>query len=146
MLPIYLSSPAFNYVAMTSFTNFSFLQYLRFSAFFPERTDETDPDHDLHDYYGDVQGSWRQGLAETFSFYSQNVPTVALLLPRAGLCLALLFSFSSPAPNFGASSSFMNRDATWFRLDGSLTDYARGVLIANAAWAGWRALVLLVSW
>ncbi|KAF5319620.1 hypothetical protein D9619_008810 [Psilocybe cf. subviscida] len=146
MLPIYLSSAAFNYAAMTSFTNFSFLQHLRFSAFFPEQTDESDVDHDLHDYYGDAQGSWKQGLAETFSFYSQNVSTVALLLPRAGLCLALLFSFSSPASTFGTSSNFMNRDATWFRLDGSLTDYARGVLIANAAWTGWRALVLLVSW
>ncbi|PPQ87612.1 hypothetical protein CVT25_005797 [Psilocybe cyanescens] len=88
--------------------------------------------------------AWKQGLAETFFFYSQNVPTVALLLPRAALCLALLFAFSaSSSTSLNAPS---NRDGTFFRSDGSLTDYARGVLIANAAWTGWRVLVLMISW
>lgn len=41
------------------------------------------------------------------------------------------------------------RDATFFDTEsgsGVLSGYARGVLVANVAWAGWRVLVLLVSW
>jgi hypothetical protein len=38
------------------------------------------------------------------------------------------------------------RDATFFRADGALTGYARGVLLANAAWAVWRAVVCLGAW
>lgn len=153
MLPIYLSSPAFNYAAMTSYTNFSFLQHLRFSAFSPSEhagaipQSPSDPDHDVDDL-DESQGSWKQGIAETCFFYSQNLATVALLLPRAGLSLALLFAFSSAAPvlPFVISSNFSSRDETFFRQDGALTDYARGLLIANAAWTAWRILVLLVSW
>lgn len=129
--PIYLSAPAYNFVAVSSYTNFCFFQHIRFSAFLGEN------------------GSLRDGLAETFWFYSQNVPTVALLLPRAGLSLALLLSFSSPQPGVVAlaASGVSHRDGTFFRGDnGTLTDYARGVLIANAAWTAWRALVLLFSW
>ncbi|KAF8172272.1 hypothetical protein BJ912DRAFT_932469 [Pholiota molesta] len=154
MLPIYLSSPAFNYAAMTSYTNFSFLQHLRFSAFASSEhagaipPSPSDPDHDIDDLADENQGSWKQGLAETCFFYSQNLATVALLLPRAGLSLALLFAFSSAAPvlPFVVSNNFSNRDGTFFQQDGALTDYARGLLIANAAWTAWRLLVLLVSW
>ncbi|KAJ7812071.1 hypothetical protein B0H14DRAFT_2606026 [Mycena olivaceomarginata] len=32
------------------------------------------------------------------------------------------------------------RDATFFRADGAMTGYARGVLLANAAWAVWRGV------
>lgn len=116
---------------MTSYTNFSFMQYIRFSAFFGEN------------------GSLRDGLAETFWFYSQNLPTVALLLPRAGLSLALLFSFSSANPEYVGlvEAGFNSRDGTFFRAsDGTLTDYARGVLFANAAWTAWLSLVLFISW
>ena len=94
-------------------------------------------------------GSIVDGLAETFYFYSQNLPTVALLMPRAALCLALLFAFSSPDPSAVAlaDAGISRRDGTFFRAaDGTLTDYARGVLIANAAWTAWRVLVLLISW
>lgn len=152
MLPIYLSSSAFNYAAMSSYTHFSFLQHIRFSAFTSGNTDagasSSDPTPDLDDFHNENQGSWKQGIAESCFFYSQNLSTVALLLPRAGLSLALLFSFSSATqiPVFSTSASFMQRDSTFFRQDGSLTDYARGVLIANAAWTAWRILVLLVSW
>lgn len=131
MLPLYLSSPAFNLVSMSSFTNFCFMQHLRFSAFVGEN------------------GSWRDGLAETFWFYSQNLPTVTLLLPRAGLCLALLLAFSQADVNVVAlaDAGVSGRDKTFFRAqDGTLTSYARGLLIANAAWAAWRALVVLCSW
>ncbi|KAG6331113.1 hypothetical protein ID866_7976 [Astraeus odoratus] len=129
--PLYLASSGFNLVCMTSYTNFCFMQYIRFSAFFGEN------------------GSLRDGLAETFWFYSQNLPTVALLLPRAGLALALLLAFSDPNPDYVSmvEAGFSGRDGTFFRAsDGTLTDYARGVLIANAAWTAWRILVLVVSW
>ncbi|KAF8966766.1 hypothetical protein BDZ97DRAFT_1657234, partial [Flammula alnicola] len=139
---------------MTSYTNFSFLQHLRFSAFVSDHASTTspqspsDPDYDIDDVDGESQGSWKQGLAETCFFYSQNLPTVALLLPRAGLSLALLFAFSSATPTlpFVNSGSVFRRDATFFRQDGALTDYTRGVLIANAAWTGWRIIILLGSW
>jgi hypothetical protein len=145
MLPIYLSSSAFNYAAMTSYNNFSFLQHLRFSAFFPEPAptpqSPSDPEYDA---FPDGSKSWKSGIAETFFFYSQNLPTVVMLLPRAGLSMALLFAFSSPSAF--AIPSVSLRDQTFFRSDGSLTDYARGVLFANAAWTGWRLLVLIASW
>lgn len=107
------------------------MQYIRYSAFFGEN------------------GGLRDGLAETFWFYSQNLPTVALLLPRAGLCIALLLSFSSPNPEYVSliGAGINGRDTTFFRAsDGTLTDYARGVLFANAAWTAWRALTLFISW
>lgn len=131
VLPIYLSSPAFNLAAMTSYTNFCFLYHIRASAFLSEH------------------GSLRDGLAETFYYYSQNLPTVALLLPRAGLSLALLLAFWNPQPEVLAlaDAGISPRDGTFFRRsDQTLTDYARGVLIANAAWSAWRILVLFVSW
>ncbi|KAJ7083939.1 hypothetical protein B0H15DRAFT_802548 [Mycena belliarum] len=131
MLPLYLSAPAFNLVSMSSYTNFCFMQHLRYSAFVGE------------------DGSVRDGMAETFWFYSQNLPTVALLLPRAGLCLALLLGFSTPDPGVVAlaGAGISHRDKTFFRAaDGTLTDYARGLLLANAAWTAWRALVVLCSW
>lgn len=129
--PLYLSSAAFNLASMTSYTNFCFMQYIRFSAFFGEN------------------GSLRDGIAETFWFYSQNLPTVALLLPRAGLSLALLLAFTSASTDYVAmlEAGFNRRDETYFSAsDGTLTAYARGVLIANAAWTAWRVLVLLISW
>jgi len=94
------------------------------------------------------------GWAETFYFYGQNLPTVALLLPRAGLSLALLLQFSSPAVTTNSAFSFgnaggggwMRRDETFFKSDGSLSGYARGILFANAAWTAWRGLVLIASW
>ncbi|KAF8057536.1 hypothetical protein FPV67DRAFT_1677321 [Lyophyllum atratum] len=131
IFPIYLSSSAFNLVSLTSYTNFCFLQHIRYSAFFGE------------------SGSLRDGLAETFWFYSQNLPTVALLLPRAALALALLLAFSTPQIGVVvlADAGIHRRDSTFFRAgDGTLTDYARGILIANAAWTAWRVLVLLTSW
>lgn len=130
MYPIYLSSPAFNFVAMTSYTNFCFLHHIRISAFSGEH------------------GSLRDGLAETAYYYSQNWPTVVLLVPRAALSLALLLAFWTPQPGALAliDAGISQRDGTFFRAsDGTLTNYARGVLIANAAWTAWRMLVVLLS-
>ena len=130
MMPLYLSSSAHNYVSMTSYDNFCFMRHLRMSAFMTDR------------------GSLRDGLAETFYFYSQNLPTIALLLPRAALSLALLLAYSSPLPLVVLDNTTVatSRDPVFFNLDGSLSHYAKGVLIANAAWTAWRILVLLCSW
>jgi len=122
-MPIYLSAPAHTFVSLTSYPNFRFLLHLRLQAWFGEH------------------GCIRDGLAESFYWYSQNLPTVALLLPRAALSLALLFAFSAPAPGP------RNRDATFFTPNqGSLNAYARGILIANTLWTAWRILLLLLSW
>jgi hypothetical protein len=130
IIPLYLSSPAFHLVSMTSYVNFCFMRHIRWMAFFGEN------------------GSLRDGLAETFWFYAQNLPTVILLLPRAGLCISLLLAFSRPEPGVVAllNDGVVQRDSTFFRkTDGTLTTYARAILIANAAWTGWRVLVLIVS-
>jgi hypothetical protein len=130
--PLYLSSAGFNYVSMTSYTHFCFFQHIRLSAFMPS-----------------AGGSIHDGLAETCWFYAQNLPTVALLLPRAGMCVALLLALSAPQPGLVAlADQGITRDSSvYFRAeDGALTGYARGVLYANAAWTAWRALVVLASW
>ncbi|KAF8123053.1 hypothetical protein EV363DRAFT_1107378, partial [Boletus edulis] len=65
------------------------------------------------------------------------------------LYLALLLSFSSLNPEYVGmiEAGFNGRDSTFFRLsDGTLTDYARGVLFTNAAWTAWCALILFISW
>ncbi|KAL0071100.1 hypothetical protein AAF712_001658 [Marasmius tenuissimus] len=132
VFPIYTSSPARHLASLTSYSNFCFLQYIRLSAFLPARG-----------------GSIRDGFAETLYFYSQNLPTVALLLPRAGLSLALLLAFWTSDPNvlsLVGQGFKTGRDGTFFHQDGTLTGYARGVLAANVAWTVWRALVLLLSW
>ncbi|KAI0795920.1 hypothetical protein C8Q75DRAFT_802985 [Abortiporus biennis] len=148
IIPIYLSSPAFNFAAMSSYSNFCFMYFIRISAFpilnSPRSSSSTRPEDQRED-----TGSIRDGLAETFYFYSQNLPTVALLLPRAALSLALLLAFSSSNSSLpvGDAGVFSRRDGTFFRAEnGTLTGYARDVLIANAAWTAWRILVLLISW
>ncbi|KAH9172425.1 hypothetical protein EDB89DRAFT_2242881 [Lactarius sanguifluus] len=144
ILPIFLSSPAFNFVSMASYNHFCFLQHIRNSAFPRVNSSAVLPS---------AEGSLRDALAETCYFYAQNLPTVVTLLPRAGLALALLLSFFSPEHLPGGLSlsdvdqSVARRDGTFFNKDtGSLSGYAKGVLIANAAWTAWRTLVLLFSW
>ena len=95
----------------------------------------------------------RDALAEMCFFYAQNLPTIMTLVPCAGLALALLLSFFSPErlpgglPLSDIDQSIVRRDGTFFdRSTGALTGYTEGVLIANAAWAAWRVLVLLLSW
>jgi len=131
ILPIYLSVPASNLVSMRSYSHFCFMQYIRFNAF--RKSDD---------------GSISNGIAEQCYRFSQNLPTVILLLPRAAMCLALLLAFSSPGSAGVASGNAGSkpRDATYFNGDGALTSYGRGILIFNAVWIAWRVLVLLASW
>ena len=133
ILPIYLSSPAFNFVAMSSHYHFCFLQHIRSSAFPYVSSSAVLPS---------AEGSLRDALAETCYLYAQNLPTIVMLLPSAGLALALLLSFFSPENLPGGLSlsnvdqSIGRRDRTFFdKNTGALSTYAKGVLIANAAWA-----------
>ncbi len=159
MIPLYLSSPAFKFVCMTSFTNFCFMHHIRrstrpqlpFKVFHSTTTLSSLPSHPANPSPPPPNrplASWRDYIAETCYFYAQNIPTVALLLPRAGLALSLLLAFSTPVSDeiILSTSAVQSRDATFFRTNGTLTDYARGVLIANAAWTAWRALLLILSW
>ena len=132
IIPIYLSSPAFNLASMTSYNTYSFLRHVRSTSWDPERG-----------------GSVRDGIAETCWYLSQNTANIALLLPRAGLCLALLLTFSSSQPGTLAlaDTGSIRRDQTFFDPEnGTLSGYAKGVLIANAAWTAWRTLVWLCAW
>jgi hypothetical protein len=129
---------------MSSYNHFCFLQHIRSSAF---------PLVSPNAVLRSAEGSLRDALAETCYFYAQNLPTIVTLLPRAGLALALLLSFFSPENLPGGLSlsdvdqSITRRDGTFFDHNtGALSTYAKGVLIANAAWAAWRTLVLLFSW
>lgn len=160
IVPLYLSSPAFKLVCLTSYANFCFMQHIRRSArprlpfkifrssSSSTSSEESHPASQSPTPSDRPMASWRDYIAETCYFYSQNLPTVALLLPRAGLALALLLAFSSPPPaDIGfTTSAIQSRDMTFFRTNGTLTDYARGVLIANAAWTAWRTLLVLWSW
>ena len=144
VLPIYLSSSAFNFVAMSSYDHFCFLQHIRSSAF---------PYVNLSAILPSAEGSLHDALAETCYLYAQNLPTIVTLLPRAGLALALLLSFFCPENLPGGLSlwdvdqSIGRRDGTFFdKNTGALSTYAKCVLITNAAWAAWRTLILLFSW
>ena len=75
------------------------------------------------------------------------------LFPRAGLALVLLLLFFNPLNLPGGlllsevDQSIARRDGTFFdKNTGALSAYARGVLIANAAWAARRTLIILLSW
>ncbi|TFY76339.1 hypothetical protein EWM64_g7670, partial [Hericium alpestre] len=144
IMPLYLSSSAFNFVSMTSYSNFCFMHHVRVSAFPRLNPSAALPSNET---------SLRDALAETCYFYSQNLPTVVTLLPRAGLVLALLLSYWSPEQLPGGltfadiDQSIGRRDNTFFDQNtGALSGYAKGVLAANAAWTAWRVLVLLSSW
>ncbi|KAG9089162.1 hypothetical protein FS749_001576 [Ceratobasidium sp. UAMH 11750] len=96
-----------------------------------------------------ASGRWTtDGLAEWFYARTQGAPTVATLVPRAGICAAALFSFWEPQ-TVGAGSGGVGvaglRDGAFFRSNGSLTGFARGVLLANIAWVLARALLVLFS-
>ncbi|EJT98240.1 hypothetical protein DACRYDRAFT_102075 [Dacryopinax primogenitus] len=135
---IYLSRPASTFVALSSFAHFSFLNQVRRSAW-RSRSPR-------------APGGWRDGLAETCYLYSQNGWTVATLLPRGALALALLLAFWLPPPGGtvfqGSSSTTLEdaKDGLYFLPSGALTTYAKTVLALNAAWALFRTTVLLLAW
>ena len=109
--------------------------------------------------------NYRQGFVEWAWDRSQNIPTVVLLLPRAGIALAVLLTYSTLNPttlaylnsrlNFPGktvlrgetSSTPVSRDSTFFNgMDGTLTTYAKTVLWANCGWTLWKILILLIAY
>lgn len=90
------------------------------------------------------------GVAETCSWYSQSEcrtnlistrskltyfsptdwPTVLLLLPRAGLSLAILLLFGTTAYG-GPNENATQRDSAYFQRNGTLTGFAQGVLLTS---------------
>lgn len=172
VLPIYLSSPAHDLAALTSYNHFCFFAYIRRSArpslhtlFRPTPPLPTQiPPHLASSpplspsptasppaHLTAVSDTTSQATSSTsasfilsqFSDYiaekcywrAQNWPTVALLLPRAALSLAILLQ-RPVGPDAG-------RDPTYFDAEtGALTGYARGILFTNAAWTAWRCLVM----
>ncbi len=116
---------------MSTYNHFCFPQHIRPSAFRHVSPSVVLPS---------TEGSLHDVFAETCYFYSQNLPTIVTLLPRAGLALALLLSFFSPENLPGGlllsdiGRSIARRDGTFFdKNTGALSSYANGVLIANAA-------------
>jgi len=109
--------------------------------------------------------NYRQGFVEWAWDRSQNVPTVVLLLPRAGIALAVLLTYSTVNPTILAylnsrlsflgkaalraelSSTPVSRDSTFFNgTDGTLTTYAKTMLWANCGWTLWKILILLIAY
>ena len=109
--------------------------------------------------------NYRQGFVEWAWDRSQNVPTVVLLLPRAGIALAVLLAYSTVNPTTLAflnsrvnlprkaalqadsNSTPVSRDSTFFsETDGTLTTYAKTVLWANCGWTLWKILILLFAY
>ncbi|KIJ53404.1 hypothetical protein M422DRAFT_43065 [Sphaerobolus stellatus SS14] len=171
ILPIYLNSAAHDLAALTSYSNFCFLSYIRRSArpsirsiFFPRSPTpslnlpqaqlgsspplsasphsptpppvETASQTSSSSSASFILFQFSDYIAEKCYWRAQNWPTVALLIPRAALCVAALLQ--RPAgPNAG-------RDTTYFDTDtGALSGYAKGILLANAAWTAWRFLVMI---
>ncbi|KAG8929842.1 hypothetical protein FRC02_005008 [Tulasnella sp. 418] len=92
----------------------------------------------------------RQFLAESCWFYSQNTPTISLLVPRLALSLALLVAFNGPAPGAAvlsaAGEAAFGRDGTFFEPRGQLSTYGKVIIWLNLIWGLWRILVLMISW
>ncbi|BGP51182.1 hypothetical protein JCM10450v2_007111 [Rhodotorula kratochvilovae] len=130
---VYAGAASFNLACLRSYSHFSFFWRIRLAPFRPSSA-----------IAQSVEGtSWTDGIHETASWYRQNWPTLLLLLPRAGLAVAVLLLYSTTA--YGTSTSTTGRDTAYFGGDGTLTGFASGVLFANAAWAAWRLVVWLVA-
>jgi hypothetical protein len=72
------------------------------------------------------------------AFFGENssfTHRTALLLPQAGLSLALLLAFTSASPDdVDMFEAVFNSDETYFRAsDVILTDYARGVSLSYSS-------------
>lgn len=108
---------------LSSFHNFSFLWRTRLAPF-----------QSSNPLAISVRGTkWTDGVAETFSWYSQNWPTVLLLLPRAGLSLAILLLYGTTAYGgaTAAGGTESGRDSAYFvQGSGNLTGFAIGILLA----------------
>ena len=122
------------------------------SAFFEQAHDFTPSRHSRSDS-GSSVGSVRKGrdvwqfFAESCWFYSQNLPTIVLLVPRLAMTLALYIAFVGPSTGTTlGSGGGLGRDGTFFGSRGELTGYAQVIMWIQLAWGVWRILVLIASW
>jgi len=143
ILPIYISSPGFNFVTMSSYDH-RVLSPAYSPLGIPIRQLKRGP-------------PFCKGLADELAnvllLCSEPSSAVVTPLPRAGLALVLLLSFFSPEnlPGglslSGVDQSTSCHDRAFFdKNTGALSAYAKGVLVAIVAWATWRTLILLLSW
>ncbi|GAA5979614.1 hypothetical protein JCM11641_007887 [Rhodosporidiobolus odoratus] len=132
---VYRGAASYNLACVRSYSMFSFLWRVRFAPFQPTSALAR----------AAAGSSKMDGVRETLAWYRQNWPTVLLLLPRAGLSVAVLLLYSTTAYGSSAAST-VSRDSAYFATNGTLSGFATGVLFANSVWAAWRLLVLLVAW
>ncbi|CAG7850539.1 SubName: Full=Uncharacterized protein {ECO:0000313/EMBL:CCA67558.1} [Serendipita indica DSM 11827] len=113
--------------------------------------------------------NYKQGMIEWAWNRSQNLPTVALLVPRACIAFIIILTFTKTNPltlaalaSAGSSSIFTTpvnpssypstnspvlRDQTFFSgRDGTLTHYARTVLWIDCIWTLWRTIILIAAY
>ncbi|GAA6030763.1 hypothetical protein JCM8097_008864 [Rhodosporidiobolus ruineniae] len=125
---------SYNLACIRSYSVFSFLWRVRLAPFQPNSPLALA-----------VEGTtWTDGVKESFAWYRQNWPTVLLLVPRAGLSVAILLLYSTTA--YSSSSATISRDSAYFDRDGTLSSFATGILFANAVWAAWRLVLLVGAW
>ena len=120
IIPICLSSLAFNLVTMSFYNHFCFLQHICTLTF---------PCINLSVVFPSAEGSMHDVLAEMCYFYAQNLLDIMMLLPHTGLALTLVllipFFHSEKLPD-GLSLS----DVVW-SIAQALSADAKGILIAS---------------
>jgi hypothetical protein len=141
----------------------------------PPREREREQEQEQDDFDDNESLSWpkklrrlnyQQGMIEWAWNRSQNLPTVALLVPRACVAFIVILTFTkinpltqavlnsgrsdtssafdTPANSFTPRNSPASRDETFFSSkDGALTGYAKAVLWIDCIWTLWRTLILL---
>ncbi|GAA6052932.1 hypothetical protein JCM3770_006740 [Rhodotorula araucariae] len=130
---VYAGAASYNLACLRSYSHFSFFWRIRLAPFRPSSA-----------IARSVEGTtWLDGVHETAGWYRQNWPTLLLLLPRAGLAVAILLLYSTTA--YGTTTSTTGRDTAYFGANGTLTGFGSGVIFANAAWAAWRVGVWVVA-
>jgi hypothetical protein len=78
-------------------------------------------------------------IPETAHALVQILPGILPLLPRAGIGIVLLTTFSS------TSTARAEKDDKFFNPNGGLNEYAQGVILAFVSVVGFRFLVFLIS-
>ncbi|PVF99342.1 hypothetical protein CPB86DRAFT_292115 [Serendipita vermifera] len=139
----------------------------------PQSREQDDVDDDEHIPWSKKLRllNYRQGFIEWAWNRSQNLPTVALLIPRACVAFIIILTFTKVNPltqavlnsgrsdptsglfgtdasiaenSFTPRNSPASRDETFFSgKDGSLTGYAKAVLWIDCIWTLWRILILI---
>ncbi|GAA5881799.1 hypothetical protein JCM16303_006459 [Sporobolomyces ruberrimus] len=135
---VYVDAASFNYACARSYGTFSFMWQVRLAPLRPKSPLALS-----------VDGTSRLDFVrETLSWYRQNWPTVALLIPRAAISVAVLLLYTTTA--YGTSmntAQFASRDSAFFdATTGALTGFAAAVVLTNCAWAALRLVVLVSAW